>query len=83
MENRCKELRLKANLSANELHLKTGIAALTLLEIEKGIRRLNIRIATILSQFYNVSVDYLLGMPMSVIEDRFKNSKRKEEEEHV
>ena len=69
MKNRVKELRKKSNLTTEELSKRTGILRSSITQIETGKRKLNIRIAQALANYFNVSIDYLRGESLA---DRFK-----------
>ena len=63
----CTQERLKALRESNGLTLRkleefTGITNSTLSAIENGNRRMNIRVATKLAKYFNVSIDYLVGL---------------------
>lgn len=76
--NRLKELRLKSNLTLRELNEKTGIIYSVLADIENGKRSLNTNVAVKLSQFYNVSVDYLMGVDFKERLTKFINDIRRD-----
>lgn len=59
--NRLKELRTNAELSARELASRTGMTHTTVTRIEKGERKMSIPQAEKFAQYFNVSVDYLIG----------------------
>lgn len=59
--NRLKELRTKRNLTLQELSEKTGISANSLGGYEKETINPTSFMLEILADFYNVSIDYLLG----------------------
>ena len=59
--NNIRKIRLSKNLSLRDVEKDTGIDNSVLCAIELGKRRVNIRVAQILSDYFNVSVDYLLG----------------------
>ncbi len=59
--NRIKELRKIRNITLRELSADTGLDWSTISAIENGRRKLNMRFAEILSDYFHVSVDYLLG----------------------
>lgn len=59
--NRLKALRLEEGLTAEELSVKLGFARTTYSNWESGIREPNMDIIIKIADFYNVTVDYLLG----------------------
>lgn len=59
--NRIKDLRKQNNLTLAKLSAKTHIATNTLNQYELGKREPSFEIMTILAEFFNVSVDYLMG----------------------
>lgn len=59
--NRLKELRTANKMSITELYEATKIARSTLSAIELGKRRMNINHAKILSNYFGVSLNYILG----------------------
>ncbi len=58
---RIKQLRVQKGLSASELAKRIGLSRPALSLVETGKRGISIEIAKKLSEFFNVSVDYLLG----------------------
>lgn len=60
--NRLKALRESNGLTLRKLEEFTGITNSTLSAIENGNRRMNIRVATKLAKYFNVSIDYLVGL---------------------
>ena len=71
-------LRIKANLSFRELSEKTGLCFSTVCSIEAGKRNLNINVAKKLSEFYNVSLDYLYGLSFKDRLDKFINDLKRD-----
>ena len=61
-QNRLKALRESNGLTLRKLEEYTGITNSTLSAIENGNRRMNIRVATNLAKYFNVSIDYLVGL---------------------
>lgn len=74
MINRLKLLRTKANLTIRDLEAKTGISNSTISAMEKGKRNLNKRCAQILADYFECSVDYLLGTEALRASDNFLDS---------
>lgn len=58
---RLKELRQARGLSIRALAAKTNLSPSTIMRIEKGERKLSTPQAYAISDFFGVSVDYLLG----------------------
>jgi transcriptional regulator with XRE-family HTH domain len=58
---RLKDLRTSKKMTIKDLAEATGIARSTLSEIENGSRQLNIRIGEILSNYFGVTLDFLMG----------------------
>ena len=73
MNNRLRELRDRSNLTVRDIAEKTGISFSTISFIENGKRRMNIRVATILSEFFGVSIDYLTGQSFEERLNKFVN----------
>ncbi len=59
---RLTQLRLKSNLSLEELSNKLNISETSLRFWERGRKCLSISRIIMLAKFFNVSVDYLLGV---------------------
>lgn len=59
--NRLREIRTARHLTLRDVENATGIDNSVLCAIELGKRRLNIRVAQLLAEYFNVSIDYLLG----------------------
>ena len=59
--NRIKELRNSKRISLRALSQETGLDWSTICAMENGRREVNMRFAEKLSDYFNVSVDYLLG----------------------
>lgn len=59
---RLKELRLERGLTQKELSLALGLNAVTYLHYEKGQREPPLSFLVDISKFFDVSVDYLLGL---------------------
>jgi transcriptional regulator with XRE-family HTH domain len=59
--NRIRELRKKKNITMRELGSKLGLAESTISLLETGKRDLNSTILQKLADFFEVSIDYLLG----------------------
>jgi len=55
------ELREDKNLSQNELAKALGISSITISRWERGIRIPNVDSAIVLSNFFNVTVGYMVG----------------------
>ena len=55
-------LRHKENLSYRQLAKNTGFSAPAIIRWEKGIQIPNIETLVTLSQYFNVSTDYMLGL---------------------
>ncbi len=71
--NRIREIRLAKRLTLRQIESDTGIDNSVLSAIEHGKRRVNVRVAQILSDYFNVTVDYLLGNDLNIeIEDMVK-----------
>lgn len=59
--NRISNLRKQANLSQNDLGKIIGVAQNTLSQWEKGLRAPDFDSVIKISEYFNVSTDYLLG----------------------
>lgn len=59
--NKLKELRLKRQLNMREVAQKLNIPYTTYVNYEKGVREPNSEMLILLSDFFGVSVDYLIG----------------------
>lgn len=59
--NKLKDLRLQHGLSLRRLGDLTGISHTQLSRIERGEQDINGKIAVILANFFDVSIDYLVG----------------------
>ncbi|WP_131501300.1 helix-turn-helix domain-containing protein [Lactobacillus crispatus] len=62
MKNRIKELRLKHNLTLEQLGQKVGLANNTLSRYENGKRKPNAETWQKIADYFNVSVPYLQGV---------------------
>lgn len=69
LAERLKELRTERKLTQNELAKLLNINSVTYLHYEKGQREPPLALLCEISTFYNVSVDYLLGL--TNIEDKY------------
>lgn len=69
--NRLKELRKNVNLSRRKLALKTNIPEANLRRYEAGATKPNISTLIKLADFFNVTVDYLIGRELK--NEVFKN----------
>lgn len=65
--SRLKELRMKNNLTLRELDEKVNINYSQLARIERGESMLTQQHIEVLTSFFNVSADYLLGLPSKSI----------------
>ena len=61
MNNRLKELRKSAGLPQISLQMKTGIEQALLSKFENGERTPPTETLMTLADFYNVSMDYIMG----------------------
>ena len=61
MDNRLRNLRKSKNLSQIKVQMDTGIEQALLSKYENGVRVPPTETLIILADYYNVSVDYLLG----------------------
>ena len=61
MNNRLKELRKSAGLTQISLQMKTGIEQALLSKFENGERIPPTETLMTLADFYNVSMDYIMG----------------------
>ena len=61
MNNRLKELRKSAGLTQISLQMKTGIEQALLSKFENGERTPPTETLMTLADFYNVSMDYIMG----------------------
>lgn len=59
---RLKELRLERGLTQKELALALGMNAVTYLHYEKGQREPPLSILADIAKYFDVSVDFLLGL---------------------
>ena len=59
--NRLKELRIEKGLTQEKLAKKIGINRTTIAKIESGDRDLTLDHIQRMSDFFNVSYDYILG----------------------
>ena len=57
-----KELRTEHGLKRSELARETGINANTLANYEKGTRQASYETLILLADYFNVTVDYLVGL---------------------
>lgn len=60
-QNRVKELRKKSDLSQEQLADQLGVYRNTISNWERGYSRISLTNAENLAQFFQVSIDYLLG----------------------
>ena len=60
--NRLSELRRNHKKTMQEISIETGIARTTLSKIENNHREITIDHAKALSKYFNVSIEYLLGL---------------------
>lgn len=73
--NRIKQIRLEIGLTQNYVSAQTGISQSKLSKYESGELEPNIEQLGILAEFYNVSIDYLLGnTPQKYKEWRIKKN---------
>lgn len=61
MDSRLRDLRKSKNLSQIKVQMDTGIEQALLSKYENGVRVPPTETLIILADYYNVSVDYLLG----------------------
>lgn len=66
---RLKELRIKRNLNMRQTALALGIPYTTYISYEKGDREPNSEMLINLADFFNCSIDYLLGRSDDPIDD--------------
>ncbi len=66
-----KELRQKINLSQNEMAKKLGMPQTTLFNYEAGKNEPNIAVLIKLADFFNVSIDELVGRETEIINLKF------------
>jgi len=59
--NKLRELRLSHGMNMKQAASALGIPYTTYVNYEKGVRELNSEILIMFAEFYNVSVDYLIG----------------------
>lgn len=72
-KNRIRELRKVRDISIRKLAEDTGLDNSIISKIERGERRVNIRVAQVLADYFGVSVDFLLGRDVgSRIDDFMK-----------
>ena len=57
-----KELRVSAGLTQKELAAKLGIGQSTIVGYEKGIREPTVSNLALYAKYFNVSVDYIIGL---------------------
>lgn len=69
--NRIKELRTKQKLSQRQLGNAIGTAQQTISRLEKGNYSPPVDLVINLSEFFDVSIDYLLGF--TDVKERFEN----------
>lgn len=62
MQNRLKELRIEKGLTLDEIQNKTGIKRGTYNNYENGVTEPKLETWQKLADFFNVPVDYLLGI---------------------
>lgn len=72
------ELRENAGLSQHELADKVGVAHSTIARIENGARKISTPQAKAIAEYFNVTVDYLLGDDMREVTSATPNNKLKE-----
>lgn len=68
-----KELRQKMNLSQNELAKKLGMPHTTFFNYEAGKNEPNISVLVKMADFFNVTLDELVGRESEVINLKFLN----------
>ena len=68
ISNKIKELRLERNLKQKEVASALHIATNTLSQFENNKGRPSLEVLTLMADFFNVTVDYLIGR-----EDEFGN----------
>lgn len=68
--NRIKELRKKKEINQKDLGDVIGVAANSISQYESGSREPSIEILNKLADFFNVSIDYLLGRIDESMEDK-------------
>lgn len=61
-DKRLYELRIEMKLTQVELSKKSGVSASNITKYERGIRLPTVEILVQLAQFFDVSVDYILGL---------------------
>ncbi len=59
---RLKELRLERGLTQKELSLALGLNAVTYLHYEKGQREPPLSVLADIAEYFDVSIDFLLGL---------------------
>ncbi len=59
---RLKELRTEKGLSQTELSIKTGISQAGIAKWESNTRKPSVDCLVILSKFFGVTIEYLLGL---------------------
>ena len=59
---RLKELRKEKNLSQRELAKETGFSQAAIARWEKNLQTPNIDVAITFAEFFQVTIDYLLGL---------------------
>lgn len=57
-----KELRVNAGLTQKELAAKLGIGQSTIVGYEKGIREPTVSNLALYAKYFNVSIDYIVGL---------------------
>ena len=61
LSERVLSLRKSANISQKELGTSVGVSYFSIGKIEKGERAASIEVLCALADFFNVSLDYLVG----------------------
>ena len=61
MNNRLKELRVKKEKTQLQVQMETGIEQALLSKYENGVRVPPTETLVILADYYNVSMDYIMG----------------------
>lgn len=62
MNERLKKLRIKNKYTQLQMQMKTGIDQSDYSKIERGTRELSLKQAIIISQIFNTSIDYIVGL---------------------
>ena len=72
-----RELRQKMNLSQNEMAKKLGIPHTTLFNYEASKSEPNIETLIKLADFFNITIDELVGRPIDIVNLNFLDDTRK------